>query len=143
MPAPIDLFPGLEGVESADGAAWPYTEAPRLFVSLGDWNQRVNGYSGFTPPGYDGDVPVLNEFPGPAAMQRLDELGVRYVVLRTRVLGDQRPEHAPLLAQDGAARFTPATARQRIREIPPERVRRVAKIAGAYVVELRPDGGGR
>jgi hypothetical protein len=125
----------------ADGAAWAYLESPRQLVSLGDADDRVNGYSGYAPEGFDAIVPVLNEFPSADALAVLDEHDVRYVVLRTRVLGDQLPIFADLLGQDGYGRFTPATARERIARIPEERVRRVQRVPGAYVVELRPPPG--
>lgn len=126
----------------ADGAAWAYLESPRQLVSLGDANDRVNGYSGYAPEGFDVTVQRLNRFPEPAALRALDRRDVRYVVLRTRVVGDQLPPFTDLLREDGFGRFTPATARERIAAIPPARVRRVTHVPGAYVVELRspPEG---
>jgi len=122
----------------ADGAAWAYLESPRQLVSLGDANDRVNGYSGYAPEGFDVTVQRLNRFPEPAALRALDRRDVRYVVLRIRVVGDQLPPFTDLLREDGFGRFTPATARERIAAIPPARVRRVTHVPGAYVVELRP-----
>jgi hypothetical protein len=122
---------------SSDGAAWPYLEAPRQFVSLIDANDRVNGYSGYAPKDYDDLAPVLNGFPDKQAMKALDEHDVRYVVLRTRVIGQQDPEMAELLDQDGYGRFTSTTARARISLMPSERLRRVSKVPGAYIIELR------
>jgi hypothetical protein len=126
-----------------DGAVWAYTESPRQFVSLIDNNDRINGYSGYTPPGFDALVPVINSFPSPEAMRILERREVRYVVLRTKVIGDQLPGIDEQLDQDGVGRFTPATARERIAQIPPDRVRRVTRVPGAYVVELRPSGPSR
>ena len=122
---------------TADGAVWAYTESPRLYVSLIDGNDRLNGYSGYTPPGFDEQVPVLNAFPSEESLKILDRRGVRYVVLRTAVVGDQFPVFDDLLGQDGVGRFTPDTARARIAEIPPDRVKKVTRVPGAYVVELR------
>ena len=51
-----------------------------LFSTI-DWHPRVNGYSGYLPPGYPEDVQVLNTFPSSEAVARLGALGVRYVVL--------------------------------------------------------------
>ena len=123
---------------TVDGVAWPYTESPRLYLSLLDDNERVNGYSGYTPPGFDALVPVYNSFPSPESLEALAAADVRYVVLRTKVIGDQFPVIMDLLRQDGVGRFTPETARARIAEIPPEQVEKVTKVPGAYVVELRP-----
>ena len=126
----------------ADGPAWAYLESPRQLVSLGDNDDRVNGYSGYAPEGFDVTVQRLNRFPQPAALRALDRRDVRYVVLRTRVVGQQLPPFNDLLQQDGYGRFTPRTARARIAAIPPERVRRVTHVPGAYIVELRPPLGG-
>jgi hypothetical protein len=60
---------------------WAVVEAPRMVYSSLDWHPRVNGYSGFVPPGYDEDAAILDTFPAPAALQRAREHGVRWVVL--------------------------------------------------------------
>jgi hypothetical protein len=122
----------------ADGAVWPYVESPRQLVSLGHDHERINGYSGYAPEGFDDVAHTLNEFPSPASLREMDRLDVRYVVLRTRVLGEQVTPFDVTLQEDGVGRFTPATARERIAEIPPARVRRVTRVPGAYIVELRP-----
>jgi hypothetical protein len=64
-----------------DAYRWAVVEAPRMVYSSLDWHPRVNGYSGFVPPGYDEDAAILDTFPEPAAVQRAREHGVRYVVL--------------------------------------------------------------
>lgn len=121
-----------------DGTAWPYLESPRQLASLADDKNRVNGYSGYAPEGFENVVAVLNGFPRPSALNLLDDREVRYVVLRTRVIGEQVPEFDELLGEDGYGRYTDATARAMVDEIPPQRVRRVTTVTGAYVVELRP-----
>ena len=98
----------------ADGTAWAYLESPRQLVSLGDANDRVNGYSGYAPEGFDTVVQTLNAFPSRESLRELDRLGVRYVVLRTRVIGDQVPPFDELLDADGYGRYTPSSARARI-----------------------------
>jgi hypothetical protein len=120
-----------------DGPMWAYSEAPRLYVSLLDKKPRLNGYSGYTPPGFEEMVSAANAFPAPAALELLDDRGVRYVVLRTRVVGEHVATFRRELERDGVGRFTPATARARIAEIPEERVERIARVPGAFVVELR------
>ena len=50
-----------------------------------DWHPRVNGYSGYLPPGYAEDVQLLNTFPSPESLARLQALDVRYVVLHLGV----------------------------------------------------------
>jgi hypothetical protein len=64
-----------------------FVEGPRLLASIGDWRSRFNGYSGGFPPGYFDDVRVLMEFPARSAVGRLQDLGLRYVVLH----GGQQP----------------------------------------------------
>jgi hypothetical protein len=76
----------LPMADPGQGAVWPYTEAPRMLLGIADRNPRVNGYSGFFPTTYLGDVVVLNRFPADEAIDRLDELGVRYVLLH--LVGD-------------------------------------------------------
>ncbi len=71
-------------------------------------------------------------------MKALDRRAVRYVVLRTRVIGQQNSRTAKLLHRDGVGRYAPATAKALIARIPPGRVRRVTRVPGAFVVELRP-----
>ena len=58
-----------------------YAEGPRLLASIGDWRPRFNGYSGGFPPGYFEDISVISEFPDEQALQRISDLGLRYVVL--------------------------------------------------------------
>jgi hypothetical protein len=81
---PVVELPILQG---PDGAAHPRVEAPRLYLAGIDGNRRVNGYSGFQPPGFDALTTTLNTFPAPAAVEVLERTGVRYVVLRTDVVG--------------------------------------------------------
>jgi hypothetical protein len=74
-------LPMIQPVASAQGFAWATVEAPRMLFATIDWHPRVNGYSGYLPPGYPEDVQVLNTFPSPDSVARLRALGVRYVVL--------------------------------------------------------------
>jgi hypothetical protein len=122
----------------ADGQLWGYLESPRQYASLIDANPRVNGYSGFFPEGFDDVVTTLDKFPKPAALRVADEHDVRYVVLRTRVLGVQSQATRAALDEDGVGRYTEATAERLIDRIPLERIEDVTELPGAYLVELRP-----
>jgi hypothetical protein len=62
-------------------AAGAFTEAPRMAYATIDWHPRVNGYSGFMPPGYLDEMAILNLFPDPTAVQFARDLKVRYVLL--------------------------------------------------------------
>jgi hypothetical protein len=60
---------------------WGYVEGPRMARATTDWKPRVNGYSGAWPDDYVSILRVLNRFPSASALDRMDDLGVRYVVL--------------------------------------------------------------
>jgi hypothetical protein len=64
---------------------WATVEAPRMLFSTIDWHPRVNGYSGYLPPGYAEDAQLLDTFPSPESIARLRALGVRYVILHMGV----------------------------------------------------------
>jgi hypothetical protein len=64
-----------------------FVEGPRLLAAIGDWRPRFNGYSGGFPPGYLDDVQTMTRFPQNAAIDRMRELGLRYVILH----GDEHP----------------------------------------------------
>ncbi len=86
---------------------WATVEAPRMLFATIDWHPRVNGYSGYLPPGYAEDVQLLNTFPSPEAVARLRALGVRYVVLHLGV-----GQYTPQQIADIVAALPPgATAR--------------------------------
>jgi hypothetical protein len=119
------------------GLVWPFGEAPRQLVALRDGRPRVNGYSGFQPAGFDAEAATLNEFPSPAALAEMRRLGVRYVVLRTQLVGPVMPEGVtPVIGADGAARFSDRRAREMIARIPPGVARAVVPLPGGYLIEL-------
>jgi hypothetical protein len=68
------------------GAAWAYTEGPRMALATDDFHPRVNGYSGFYPPEYPELATTLQELPGADAQAALCALHVRYLVLRTKAV---------------------------------------------------------
>lgn len=68
------------------GSTYAYTEATRMVLASGDSLRSVNGYSGFAPFGYDVVVEALNQFPAPTALQTIQDLNVRYVVIHTAPL---------------------------------------------------------
>lgn len=124
---------------SASGAAWPYVEAPRQLESLRDGHPRVNGYSGFQPKNFDAIAAELDQFPSPGALTEVRILGVRYVVLRTRLVGALSP--AVLTAQmgrDGVGVYSDASARRILDSLPKAAVKSIVKLPGGYVLELNP-----
>lgn len=122
----------------SDAWRWGFIEAPRMFLSTFDWHERVNGYSGYTPPGFDEQAADLESFPGPAAFERIDELGVRYVVLRTAPVGTFPPSRIELMGEDGVTSYGPETVEQMLAGLPAERVAGVERHGEAYLVEIRP-----
>ena len=53
------------------------------YLSIYHWQPLVNGYSGFSPPGYFTTQDLLRDFPNPASVQRLRALSVSYVILNS------------------------------------------------------------
>jgi hypothetical protein len=122
---------------ATDGVAWAYVESPRQYLSLIDDHPRVNGYSGFTPEGFEQLAATVDTFPSAKSLAALARHDVRYVVLRTRLVGDQVPALRAQLDADGVGRYTPATARAMLERLPEACVRRVDRLPGAYLIELR------
>jgi hypothetical protein len=125
---------------SAAGVAWPYVEMPRQWLARIDGHPRVGGYSGYEPPGFVEVARELNTFPAATALRRLDDLGVRYVVLRLSHPGT-RPDAAATVDVEGVAWYSDARARTMIAAIPPSRARRVDRYGDAWLVELAPAAG--
>jgi len=94
---PEGLTVELPIVSSTGGVAWPYVEAPREFLATVDGQPRVNGYSGFEPPRFSELTAALNRFPEDDAIAVMRDLGVRYVVVRTSMVGNFEPEVRSLL----------------------------------------------
>lgn len=76
-----------------DGAAWAYSESPRLVLAHRDWQPRLNGYSGFWPPDYLPMSRLLNLLPSPDAIEELRFRQVRYLVIRTQPMLDREPAY--------------------------------------------------
>jgi len=111
----------------SSGAAAAYVEAPRLALATVDWYPRINGYSGFEPPGYPLLVDAYNKFPSPSALVAMHDSGVRYVVLHT----------APLPGGEGLPSYLdPAEAERRVAALDPQRVGAIYRVDGAIIVEL-------
>jgi len=121
----------------ARGVLWPYVEAPRQLLAVHDGDPRVNGYSGFEPKGFDDEAAKLDAFPEPVALAEARRLEVRYVVLRTSLVGTLTPGGlTSTLNADGAGRYSEATARSLIERLPPGAARSIVRLRGAYLVEL-------
>ena len=118
--------------------SWADAESPRQLLALRDHDPRVNGYSGFQPPGLRpagrGARPLSRK---PDALGLAQRLGVRYVVLRTQLVGRA-------VARDGGRRPSTGTApvvttrrpRPRIvAHLPPGAAQSVVKLPGGYLID--------
>jgi hypothetical protein len=74
------------------GGLAPIVEGPRMLASLGDWRERVNGFSGGYPPGYYTQAALFNRFPAPEAVEAMRQIGLRFVILH---VGDQADRSYP------------------------------------------------
>lgn len=111
--------------QRVDPLAWVYTEAPRLVYSTLDWHPRVNGYSGYAPPGYFADFDAYRRFPEPVATERLRMRRVRYVILHVG-------------SENGYPALTQADADGRLSRLPPGTTSTLE--GSSYLVDLGPQG---
>jgi len=63
-----------------DGPAGAARDAVFTFQSTRYWKPLFNGYSGYAPRGYYEDARIMAGFPSAAALARMRELGIRYVL---------------------------------------------------------------
>jgi hypothetical protein len=105
---PVVELPMVQPLDPGAGFPWATIESPRMLFSTIDWHPRVNGYSGYVPPGYAEDIDILNTFPSPIAVERMRQLGVRYAVLHLGSAGYTPQQVADIVAALPAG----ATARQ-------------------------------
>jgi hypothetical protein len=133
-PGAVVELPMQDGSQGA--ARWAFVEAPRQLEALRDGKPRVNGYSGFDPPKFDVAARLFNDFPSAQALREARRFGVRYVVLRTKLIGHTPRQLRAILAQPGVARYSDAAARRMIRRLASDRGRVVAHVPGGYLIEL-------
>ena len=107
---PAGAVAELPLVDPRLGVAHPFVEAPRMLNARLDGHPRVNGYSGYTPPDYPVTVDALAAFPRPAALQRLRDLDVRYVLVHRT---SREPD-----ASDLPVAYGPAAAAAVLRDLP-------------------------
>jgi hypothetical protein len=92
--APFDAIPAIYRIPSTEPNAVvaelplapperQYRDASALLDSTLNWRPLVNGYSGFTPPGYVRRYAVMNAFPAHDAIAALGEAGVTDLFVHT------------------------------------------------------------
>ncbi len=105
------------GTDSRD---WAFGEPSRMVWSTIDYHPRVNGYSGALSPTYYADTALIQTLPAPAALARLKQMQVRYLILHLGV-------------QTGITMFTDAEAQSIISGLPTATVDRYGP---NYLVDL-------
>jgi hypothetical protein len=80
-----DVYRFLQTLDQSAIVEFPmadYDMTPQfMYGSIFHWHRLVNGYSGFTPPDYHETRERMRTFPDDEAIERLTELGVRYVIV--------------------------------------------------------------
>ena len=95
----------------SDGVVWPFVEAPRMYHATTDWNERINGYSGSVPRGFEAAAQTLQTWPSTEAEGMSDELEIAYVILHGGVeQGTPAYTRGELAALVGAAEAVGHTA---------------------------------
>jgi hypothetical protein len=126
---------------SIDGAAWPFVEISRQLAAVDDRSHpRINGHSGYEPPGWPVLATTVNTFPSPEALAMLRQHDVRYVVLRTSLVIPPAGGRAQWYSRPGVGTVTDDQARRMIALVPRERLVRADKVGDAYLVELTARG---
>jgi hypothetical protein len=85
---PQGLTVELPAVSGSGGFYWGYIEAPRMFLARRDGHPRMNGYSGFDPPGFERTAEIVNDFPSAQSVAWLRRVGVKYVIVRKGIVGN-------------------------------------------------------
>ena len=117
---------------------WAYIETPRQLLALGDGHPRVNGYSGFQPADFYRTTTLLNQIPNPGAVAAARHLGVRYLVLRTRLPGTVSPTTmTPELTTNGVGQYTNQTAQHILAALPPTDITHIQTLPGGYLIQLK------
>jgi len=116
-----------------------YVEAPRMLMSIKDLHPRINGYSGFVPPGYIWAVESTNALvtgvPNQQAEQVLDRFAVRYLIIRTAPLTPEVSGAHPHLP--GIGFYDAATAEKVVSALPQDRIVARTQSNGALLIQLR------
>lgn len=143
---PAGLVAELPMASAARGVVWPYVETPRQLRAIADGDPRINGYSGFQPKDFDAETSAVNQFPAEPAIAKLRQLGVRYVVLRTKLVGPVMPgvlvdRSAPYLGHDGVGVYSDATAQAILHRMPSGLTKDVVPLDGGYLIDLGAGSG--
>ena len=84
-----------------------HRNAGYVLASTKHWRPLVNGYSGRRPGVFDDDATLLNRLPARAAMTRLGELDVRWVIVHEDLYRDPARGQTVVQRLDRHGRFVP------------------------------------
>ena len=103
-PLPFERFDGIPGIyrliaQDPDsvgvvdlpvfaGAVF-HRNASYMLASTQHWKPLLNGYSGARPAGFDETAQLMNTFPSSGSVERLRQLGVRYVLVHLDLYRDR------------------------------------------------------
>jgi hypothetical protein len=118
-------------------AGRPYLESTRMLLGSHDDLQIVNGHSGHWPVDYEQTVSVLNEFPSKNAIDELNRIGVRYVVLHGGPVDTGSAPYTSLVNSTGYAFYEPDELSRVRAELPSDAVVRTWLADDGIIVELR------
>ena len=68
-----------------------FRDTDYLFFSTAHWQSIVNGYGRQEPPSHAALMETVKHFPAAAALERLRQIGVRYVVVNANRASELRP----------------------------------------------------
>lgn len=121
------------------GTTYAFLEATRLVLASGDNQRSVNGYSGFSPKGYDDVVTTLNTFPSEDSRRVLAELGVDYVLIHTAPVDTGLDPVTERVNESGFAYVSNSQLDQIVRQVPQDAVRsRIQTSDGVILVLATP-----
>lgn len=84
-----------------------FGDAPYVYYSAYHWKKLVNGYSGFIPPGYTRLYQEeLRGFPSKETLSRIQQLGVRYVIIHLTYYPQPEREKIMALFTEDRQRFS-------------------------------------
>ncbi len=81
-PGGVLYLPALESGSDAAAALTGFRQAENVYGTTAHHRRTPNGYSGFFPPSWVALSVAMRSLPDAQALQRLRDLGVRYVVVR-------------------------------------------------------------
>ena len=129
----------LPMVPTSAGILYAFAEATRMVLGTDDALRSFNGYSGYTPIGYDASIALLNDFPSAASIDELDRLGIDYVTIHTAPIDTGHDGVSAAINGAGIAFWPADEVQRRLSSAPEGRVDRRIDATDGVVVVLRGD----